>query len=186
MITEFGPVSLRPMRTQDLALVLAWRNSEAVRPFMTHDGVIAMADHQRWWAKAAERGECRHLIATDALVPKGLVYFNDMDRADASAAMGIYIGAAERRRGLGSIMQWLLLEHAFGPLALKTLRCEVLSNNPRALSLYERFGFRRLETVPAAVRRASGEELDLVRLELTSEDWSRDRARHADGLLRFL
>ena len=55
-------VTLRPLRAEDGDTVLAWRNSEAVAPYMYSEHVITPAEHAGWLARALEADDRRFWV----------------------------------------------------------------------------------------------------------------------------
>jgi RimJ/RimL family protein N-acetyltransferase len=85
--------------------------------------------------------------------------------------MGIY-APTHRGRGFGTEAARLVLDHAFGELALHRVDLNVLEFNEGAMRLYERLGFRRDGVLRHTVL-VGGDWLNDVRMSLL-EDEHRD------------
>jgi RimJ/RimL family protein N-acetyltransferase len=105
-----------------------------------------------------------------------------IDRVNRRCEWGFYLAdPATRGRGVGACVQFAVIEHVFGALGLNKLWCEALAENGRALSLYERFGFRREALFREHVVKG-GRFLDVVGLGLLAAEWVKLSAASAEQL----
>ncbi|WGM38566.1 UDP-4-amino-4,6-dideoxy-N-acetyl-beta-L-altrosamine N-acetyltransferase [Caulobacter sp. NIBR1757] len=174
-------VSLRPLRAEDGETVLAWRNSAAVAPYMYSEHRITPAEHAAWLARALEEGgraegDRRFWIIELDAAGVGLANLAKIDRANSKCEWAYYLAdPATRGRGVGSVVEWLVLAFVFERLGLNRLWCEVLVENEAVWGLHERFGFVREALLRAHVRKA-GVFRDVVGLGMLSADWPAARA----------
>ena len=91
-------------------------------------------------------------------------------RADIS--IGIF-NPIFRDKGLGTESLKLLIDFAFNTMNLLSLELKVFTNNKRAISCYEKLGFKKV-----GVRRKAdfvdGEYLDDLVMDLLIEEWMND------------
>ncbi len=169
-------VTLRPLTAADGDTVLGWRNSAAVAPYMYSEHEITPAEHAAWLRRALEGGDRRFwIIALDG-APVGLANLARIDAANAKCEWAYYLAdPATRGRGVGSVVEWLVLGFVFERLGLNRLWCEVLVENAAVWGLHERFGFVREALLRAHVRKA-GVFRDVVGLGMLSADWPAARA----------
>ena len=169
-------VTLRPLTAADGETVLGWRNSAAVAPYMYSEHEITPAEHAAWLGRALEGGDRRFwIIALDG-APVGLANLARIDAANAKCEWAYYLAdPATRGRGVGSVVEWLVLGFVFERLGLNRLWCEVLVENAAVWELHERFGFVREALLRAHVRKA-GVFRDVVGLGMLSADWPAARA----------
>jgi len=165
--------TLRLMQDSDLEIVLSWRNRPEVRKNMYSQHVIALKDHRRWWAGARDDPSRQYLVFEMAGTPMGAVNFTEISPAHATAFWGFYTGP-EAPRGTGSCMELLALDHAFGPLSLNKLNCEVLGFNRAVIALHHKFGFTE-EGLFKAHKRLNGQYEDVHRLAIFAADWTKAR-----------
>lgn len=172
---------LRPMTDADLDAVLSWRNASAVRANMYTTHVITPGEHARWWSQTRDDLSRRYFIFETPDGPCGVVGFTRIGEIAGEAEWAFY-ASPDAPRGTGSRMEWLALEYAFGPLALETLRCEVLESNTRVIDLHTRFGFRTVET---ATRIVDGNrEANIYRLALDRRKWGGLRQSALDRITK--
>ncbi|NLD43598.1 MAG: GNAT family N-acetyltransferase [Chloroflexi bacterium] len=90
--------------------------------------------------------------------------------------MSLALGPAWWGQGYGREALALLLEEAFLRLGLAELLHTVYDDNPRALALYTRAGFRR-EGVLGRYRSAAGRPRAALLMGLRAAEWARRRDR---------
>lgn len=175
-------VELRDLRPQDGPLVLQWRNSPAVAPFMYSDHLISTAEHARWLAALPGAADRRDWIITFNGAPVGLANLSRIDAANRRCDWAYYLAdPATRGQGVGACVEFMVLDHVFGTLGLAKLWCEVFLENEAVWKLHESFGFRR----EALFRRhiyKQGRPLDVVGLGLLAEEWADVRPKAAARL----
>ena len=169
-------VTLRPMTAADGDTVLAWRNSEAVAPYMYSEHVITADEHAAWLARALEGGDRRFWIIELDGAGVGLANLVKIDAVHSKCEWAYYLAdPATRGRGVGSVVEVLVLGFVFERLRLNRLWCEVLVENEAVWGLHERFGFRREALLRAHVRKA-GVFRDVVGLGMLAADWPAAKA----------
>lgn len=177
-------VTLRPLEPEDENRLLAWRNAPEVSAYMYSDHVISREEHARWFAGAAgdARREYRVIEADGA--PVGLANFYDIDLAQGRAAWAFYLAdPAVRGKGVGGMVEFLMIERAFGALNLRKLWCEVLASNAAVWKLHLKYGFTREALLRAHVIKG-GAARDVIGLGLLKEDWAAARPRIVETLRR--
>lgn len=168
---------LRPLRDEDLAMILVWRNHPAVRRNMYNTHEITMAEHLAWWARTVNDPSARYFVYEDEGDPSGVVGFTQINTANRSASWAFYAREGARR-GIGTRMEVAALSLAFGELGLSKLSCEVLSHNLRVVRMHQKFGFR-IEGVFRCHHQVGDLRLDVYRLAMLAKDWHRNLARQA-------
>lgn len=176
-------VQLRDLREDDRERILAWRNSPDVRAFMYTDHLIAPEEHARWFESA--RGEDprrRYWIIEANGAPVGLANLADIDRTAGRCAWAYYLAdPAVRGMGLGSYVEYWMLEHVFEHLRLRKLWCEVLVSNEPVWRLHQTFGFVEEARFRAHVVK-NGAPVDVLGLGVLAEEWRARRPAMADRL----
>ena len=175
-------VKLRPLRPDDRDRLLAWRNSPEVAAYMYTDHQITPDEHARWFAGI--EGDARRaywIIEVDG-APVGLANLYDIDRANGRCAWAYYLAdPATRGQGVGSYVEYWMLEYVFEGLKLAKLWCEVLASNAAVIRLHQKFGFSEEARFRRHVVKA-GEPQDVVGLGLLAEEWAEARPRMREVL----
>ena len=131
---------LRKMNSDDLGMVLDWRNQKEVRSNMYCQTPIKLDEHMDWWKKTSKKDDQIYLIYEYNYTPFGVVSFNEIDKKHKHESWAFYTAACAPKRS-GSRMEYLALNFAFSTLSLNKLHCEVLFYNEPVLALHKKFGF---------------------------------------------
>lgn len=176
-------VTLRDLTPDDSALIHGWRNGEAVRAFMYTDHLISAEEHARWFAGIAGDDRRRYWIIEADGKPVGLANLYDIDRRHGRCAWAYYLAdPSVRGAGVGSYVEFWMIEQVFGPQGLTKLWCEVLETNEAVWRLHEKHGFVR----EARFRRhvvKDGQAIDVLGLGLLHEEWATRREAMAARLV---
>lgn len=175
-------VDLRPLEVGDRDRILAWRNSPDVRAYMYTDHVISPEEHARWFAGIADDPTRTYWIIEMDGHPVGLANLYDIDRRNQRCAWAYYLAdPMVRGQGLGSYVEYWMLEYVFEGLKLAKLWCEVLASNEPVWKLHETFGF----TIEARFRGhviKEGARADVLGLGILAADWRARRPAMAERL----
>ena len=175
-------VTLRPLRAEDGETVLAWRNSEAVAPYMYSEHAITPAEHAAWLARALEGGDRAFWIIELDGAGVGLANLVKIDRENSKCEWAYYLAdPATRGRGVGAVVEYLVLSFVFERLGLNRLWCEVFLDNEAVWRTHEGFGFRREALLRDHVRKG-GVFKDVVGLGLLAADWPAAKAAAREKL----
>ncbi len=178
-------VTLRALRPDDKDRLLAWRNAPEVAAYMYSDHLITPQEHDRWFAGVAgdDRRDYR-IIEMDG-APVGLANFYDIDRAQSRASWAFYLAdPSVRGKGVGGMVEFLMIERAFGELALRKLWCEVLASNEAVWRLHLKYGFVQEARLRAHVVKG-GQSQDVLGLGLMVEEWARVKPGVLERLVRL-
>ncbi len=135
-------ICLRPLRSDDLPLTLAWRNREEARIWFKNSAIIS-ADMHGAWFKAYESKDSDYVFIIEAgQIPVGQASVYNIDMATGSAEIGRFLAAPEHSgKGHVNAACAALMTLCKDALSLRHLYLEVLPNNHRAIRLYEHHGF---------------------------------------------
>jgi len=181
-MSQSPTISMRTPHGGDKARLLAWRNMPEVAQWMYSDHLITADEHERWFAAAMVDPRRRYWIIEADGQPIGLANLYDLDTANGRTAWAYYLAdPSVRGKGVGSFVEFWVIEHVFGELGLGKLWCEVLLGNEAVWKLHQAFGFEREALFRQHVRKG-GEALDVVGLGLLAADWTRVRPVSAERL----
>ncbi len=112
----------------------------------------------------------------------GLANLSDIDRANGRCAWAYYLAdPGIRGLGVGSYVEFWVIQHVFGVLGLTKLWCEVLLSNEAVWRLHEAHGFKREALFREHVVK-NGAPVDVVGLGLLARDWAEKREAMAAKL----
>jgi UDP-4-amino-4,6-dideoxy-N-acetyl-beta-L-altrosamine N-acetyltransferase len=166
---------LRPIRASDSAQLLAWRNAPHVAAYMYTSHAIGQDEHDRWFASALTADDRIYWIIEAGGRDVGLANLTRIDRVNRKCDWAYYLGETSTRgQGIGAGVEYIILQHVFGPLGLNKLCCEVFVDNEAVWKLHESFGFIREALYRDHVFKDDGFK-DVVGLGLLARDWAAAR-----------
>lgn len=129
------------MASEDLALVLSWRNHPKIRRYMFTQHEITLAEHQRWFEQASKNA-CKQLLIFEVeAIPQGFVQLTQLEN-NPIADWGFY-AAPEAPKGTGRRMGQAALRYAFEHLALHKLCGQALAFNEPSIRFHRALGFQQ-------------------------------------------
>jgi UDP-4-amino-4,6-dideoxy-N-acetyl-beta-L-altrosamine N-acetyltransferase len=172
--------SLRLLTPQDESMILDWRNSDAVAPYMLRDTLISKEEHHRWFGQILhDTDSAVFRIMEHEGVSCGLASLSAINLDKLSGKWGGYLAPhVPRGSGLGKTLMYLSLTMAFSHLGLNLVQVEVIVGNDAAIGLYDSIGFIRGETIFNRAEHKNG-PADVIAMSLKRVDWNlrKDDAR---------
>lgn len=168
--------SLRLLTPQDESMILEWRNSDAVAPYMLRDTLISQEEHHRWFGQILHDTDFAVFrIMEHEGVSCGLASLSPINTEKLSGEWGGYLAPhIPRGSGLGKTLMYLSLTTAFSHLRLNLVQVEVIVGNDAAIGLYDSIGFIRGETIFNRAEHKNG-PVDVIAMSLTRDDWNARR-----------
>lgn len=173
---------LRSIRTDELEMMLAWRNAPNVRANMYTRHEIGLQEHLKWWERVQLRDDQQYFMYEFDGKPAGIVGFTDLDVVNSVSSWAFY-AAPDAPKGTGSRMEFLALDYAFQTMKLHKLACEVLAFNSAVIKLHQKFDFK-IEGVLREHHLVDEEYVDVYRLGLLSREWGEHRAAMYEKLIK--
>lgn len=170
-MSEIG--RLRQIQPEELELMRSWRNAPSVRANMYTRHEISAEEHLSWWSRIQGREDQQYFMYESGNVPSGIVAFTSIDKASANSSWAFY-ASPDAMKGIGTKMEFLALEYAFGVLDLHKLSCEVLAFNTPVIKLHQKFGFT-IEGVLREHHCLDGKYVDVYCLGILREEWDNQR-----------
>jgi UDP-4-amino-4,6-dideoxy-N-acetyl-beta-L-altrosamine N-acetyltransferase len=165
-------LTLRPMGPDDVPIVLPWRNHPDVRRFMLTRHAISPEEHAAYFERALRDPTKAYCLGIDgAGEPLGVVSIGAIDRANGTGTLGFYARPGTPR-GTGSWLVYAGVDEAVERLRLEKLWTDAFAFNGASIRVQQKIGFR-IEGVHRRQHRYDGERVDIVRLALHAEDWTR-------------
>ena len=135
-------INFTDMNEEEQDKVLSMRNDKRIRRWMVNDKVITREEHKAFM-DALKTDTTNHYFLVKRNEYNGVVSLNRYDSYNRRAYLGIYANPDLSGKGAGTACMQVLLYLAFEVFGLHTLKLEVISDNIRAIQLYEKFGFER-------------------------------------------
>ncbi len=162
-------LKLRPIKENDLAMVLDWRNSEHVRRNSLTNHIIKLKEHQEWFGNLHKNSTCEWLIAEFKSEPIGVISITDINSQNSTCTWGMYIGDNIGNLGMGVLMEIRAIDRIFNHHGIRKLWGQALESN-RILVTHKRFGFVEEGVLRSHVFR-NGNYEDIILVALFSEQW---------------
>lgn len=139
---------LREIKKEDICKINEWRNDAELISFLGAPFRYINIDVDYDWFENYMKNRTNTVRC--AIVDEdfqqnilGLITLSKIDQLNQSAELHIMIGDRENHnKGIGSYAVNEMLFHAFYNLNLQRVELNVLSNNKRAIHLYEKCGFQ--------------------------------------------
>jgi len=164
-------VTLRDLTEDDRERLRVWRNSPEVAAYMYSDHLISKAEHDHWFDGLSADPRCRYWIIQANDRPVGLANLADIDLGRSRCVWAYYLAdPSVRGLGVGSYVEFWIIEHVFTALGLNKLWCEVLISNESVWKLHQTYGFQREALFRQHVIKG-GHYQDVVGLGLLAQDW---------------
>lgn len=178
---RFVPLTQASPAIQSAVRVL--RNQEDVRKFMYTSHEISPQEHEAWISSLAGDARRSVFVAMFDCELAGVVSLSAINATQKTADWAFYLDARLQGKGLGSQVEFWLLDHAFNEAGLEKLNCEVLETNPTVVKMHQKFGFR-VEGVRRKNIVKDGVRVDVVLLGITREEWLERRPLIEPAIMR--
>jgi len=177
-------MTLLPLASEHLELVLQWRNAPSIRENMYTSHMISMDEHRTWFEKTKDSNTAKWFVYHEKNGdPAGVVGFTDINERNHNAFWGFYT-AENSPPGIGSRMGYEALEHAFQQYKFHKLNGEILAHNAKSIRYHEKLGFTR-EGLFRDHHFDGSNYVDIVRMGILKHEWSKKRLSVLDALARF-
>lgn len=164
-------IKLRKLNIEDIELVRSWRNSEEVSKYMYTSNSISKEDQQKWFASISTDQSSEYWIIEYEGKKLGLAQITSISKIFDSCSWAFYLGdTSVRGAGIGSKVEYNVLQYVFETLNLNKLNCTVISFNDSVIKMHENFGFRREAFFRQHVLK-NGQYHDVVGLAMLKSEW---------------
>lgn len=162
---NLGATRLRPLREEDLKMLLQWRNSEHIRKYALQQQNITYDEHQQWFATLSKRND-HFFIIEEKHIPVGLIWAKEFDTLGCET--GFYLYDERVQNSLLSYRVILILHHyLFETKKLIRIECDILTTNQRAVRFNTSLGFEPIQSFSTHTRyRLTREAYQPIELRL--------------------
>lgn len=131
--------SVREASETDRDAIWRWRNSEAVRNWMTNADEIPYADHIKWFENRRQSKTGIYILSWEG-EPVGVFTFRPDNQDPAVFLMTMYLIDTVQGAGLGLVLEWFMLNTAFSYPECRSVEGFLYKNN-QVLSIHQFFEF---------------------------------------------
>ncbi|MFI8224040.1 UDP-4-amino-4,6-dideoxy-N-acetyl-beta-L-altrosamine N-acetyltransferase [Pseudomonas sp. NPDC085632] len=152
------------------AHVRTLRNQPDVRKFMYTSHEISDQEHADWLNALQGNPHQQVFVVIKDGQAVGVVSLNAINVLHKSADWAFCLDVGLQGKGLGSVVEFWMLDYAFGVAGLEKLNCEVLAMNAAVVKMHQKFGFE-IEGVRRQNVVKDGVRVDVVLLGITNAEW---------------
>lgn len=149
--TQSVSVRLRALTLRDAGISWKWRNEEQVRNhFSGHSSEVSVEQELAWMKKTISSNyplTAFGIERTDTRTLAGMTFLKQISFVHRQAEFAILLGKEHSGKGFGSVACRLTLEFGFAALSLHRIWLKVRDDNPAAIRIYEKCGFRKEGTL---------------------------------------
>ena len=136
--------TVRPIREEDLRLLLRWRNSDRVHSQMLTDHLLTWDEHYQWFCRMKENPIPRNLIFSYQGRPIGYIGYTEYDEERRHCSPGAYLGETDVPIDAGVVMWCFGVDYAFSVLGIQRLETSIFARNRNAKRINTFLGYRYL------------------------------------------
>ena len=175
-MSRYESYTLTPATIDDLPVLLEWRNSDRIRPFMDNDHIITMEEHTAFFHGLKDNAEKMELVFRYEGKPIGQLSVTRIDRKNGTAYWGYSRGERDAPHGSGTAMEYLALEFIFDELGIRKLCGELFAFNTSVRKVHAKFGWTE-EGRLIAHRLKDGVYADVICIAMFQEHWDSIQAK---------
>jgi len=150
------------------------RNQEPVRKHMYTSHEITESEHQDWLASLQGNLRQKVFVVLQDEQAVGVVSLNAINSLHRTADWAFYLDSERQGKGLGSRVEFWMLDYSFNEAGLEKLNCEVLETNTAVINMHLKFGFK-LEGTRRKHILKEGVRIDVALLGITKDEWASKR-----------
>ena len=169
--------SLRNIRPDDKDKIREWRNLPKVADYMYTDHVISPEEHAAWFARVFNDPKYKYWIIVCDGEDVGVANLYAIDQTHRRCYWAFYVVSPNvRGKGVGSFVEYAVLNYVFDELKLEKLCCEVLSFNAGVVEMHRKFGFSQEGLFRKHIFKRD-EWHDIVCMAILKEEWEAQRTQ---------
>lgn len=168
-------IDLRDVQLMDKEVIYKWRNSPEVAKYMFTDHHISWEEHDRWFQSVLNDPTRKYWIISAQGEDLGVANLADISLKNSRCHWAFYLAEVGTRcKGVGSLVEYGVLQYVFSTLGLNKLCGEVLAWNVGVLQLHRSFGFVQEGCYRQHIRKG-GQYVDVVSVAILRSEWEAKR-----------
>ncbi len=165
-------VKLIPLEETDLEMVRQWRNLPEVSEYMYTDANITEEEQKKWYTRVKNDPTQTYWIIEYNETKLGLVSIYNIKQNFKHCSWAFYLGNTEvRGAGIGSKVEYTILNHVFEVMNFHKLMCEVFTFNEKVIQMHKKFGFKEEGLYREHILK-NGIYHDVAALALLKNEWN--------------
>lgn len=173
MVLTGTKATLRAVEWDDLPSIVRWLNDGEVTKYLLASSLTTMEEQQRWFENSQFSDDRTFSIMDEEGRLIGYCGIAHLDWSERRCSVWLIIGEKDVwNQGYGYDGMKVLLRYLFQELHINRVGLFVDVTNSRAISVYQRCGFRT-ECVQRGSRFKNGAYHDDLLMAVTRRDWDR-------------
>jgi UDP-4-amino-4,6-dideoxy-N-acetyl-beta-L-altrosamine N-acetyltransferase len=165
-------ISTRDVTQDDFEKIRTWRNNPSVAKYMYTNHYISPEEHNRWFNRINTDPSMKYWIIISDGTDVGLIGLYNIDHVNKRASWAFYLAEESARgKGIGSYLEYFILNYSFEDLKLNKLCCEVLDINKSVVDMHKSFGFKEEGYFRQHILKSDGAH-DVHMLAILAEEWA--------------
>lgn len=164
-------IKLVDIKEEDIEQIRLWRNSEEVSRYMYTSALITSEQQKQWYEKIKNDSSQKYWLIEYDGKKLGLVSIYNIKPNFKHCTWAFYLGNTEvRGAGIGSKVEYNILNYVFEEMKFNKLMCEVFSFNEKVIQMHQKFGFKQEGFYREHILK-DGKYYDVVALAILKHDW---------------
>jgi len=135
-------IELRDISIKDKDQLRKWRNLPEISKYMYSNHQISIKEHDKWFDNIISGISSKYWIIVCDGEDVGLVNLYNIDKRQLRCYWAFYIASSNvRGKGVGTFVEYSVLQYVFEELCFNKLCCEVLDFNEPVVKMHKKFGF---------------------------------------------
>jgi UDP-4-amino-4,6-dideoxy-N-acetyl-beta-L-altrosamine N-acetyltransferase len=166
-------IKLVDIKEEDLEQIRNWRNSKEVSRYMYTSEEITTEQQKNWFLKIQSDTSQKYWIIEYNGEKLGLVSLYNIKHNFKHCSWAFYLGNTQvRGAGIGSKVEYTILDYVFETMQLNKLMCEVFSFNEKVIQMHKKFGFQQEGYFKEHILK-DGVYHDVVALAILKSEWTK-------------
>lgn len=141
MGSKIDKVVWRPVREDELEMVMNWRMMPEITRYMYTDPQLTLEQQREWYQKSKIDKNNETFMIEVNNVPAGILNITDIDHKNKRCSWGYYVAVKELRSlDLAMMLEWNVYDYAFYQKALNKVLGEIFSFNKAVLRIHQMCG----------------------------------------------
>lgn len=171
MGAKIEKVIWRPVREEELEMVMNWRMQPEITKYMYTDPVLTIEQQRKWYQTSRQDKDNETYMIEVNEIPAGILNITDIDRKNQRCTWGYYVAVKELRSlDLALMLEWNVYDYAFYHLGLNKVAGEIFSFNKAVLRIHQMCGSEIEGKLKAHIYK-NGEFYDVTLTGITKQRW---------------
>lgn len=177
MGSKIDKVVWRPIREEELEMVMNWRMMPEITRYMYTDPQLTIEQQRAWYQNSKNDKNNETFMIEVNGVPAGILNITDIDHRNQRCSWGYYMAVKELRSlELAMMLEWNVYDYAFYQKGLHKVAGEIFSFNKAVLRIHRMCG----SVVEGELKEhicKNGEFYDVTVTGITRDQWEKIKVK---------